>query len=115
LPVVQLQQIPANATVLTQLQEVNTRVDKVRVGIQQMELNPAEAAAAVSLAAAADVVRFQAVPFKTVAVAVDLVSLMRLAYPCLKLLTVKTVLVVKHFLVEQQALSTSLALDSVVE
>jgi hypothetical protein len=112
---VQLQQIPANATVLTQLQEVNTRVDKVRVGIQQMELNPAEAAAAVSSAAAADVVRFQAVPFKTVVVAVDLVSLMRIAYPCLKLLTVKTVLVVKHFLVELQALSTSLALDLVVE
>ena len=37
---------------------------------QQMELNPAAAAVVVTSAAVVDVVRFQAAPYKTVAVAV---------------------------------------------
>jgi hypothetical protein len=45
-------------------------VDKARVEIQQMELNPVVVAVAVTLVVAVDVVRFQADRCKTVAVVV---------------------------------------------
>ena len=84
----QLQRIPALAMGLMQLQEVDTKVDEARVEIQQMELNPAAAAAVVTLAAAADVVRFQAVRYKTVVVVVALVITMQVRLRYLKLLMV---------------------------
>jgi hypothetical protein len=67
LQVVLLQQIQVLAMALMQLQEVDTKVDEAQAETQQMELNRVAAVAAVTLAAAADVARFQADRYKTAA------------------------------------------------
>jgi hypothetical protein len=58
---------------LTQQLEVDTKADEALVEILQMEPNQAAAVVAVTLAAAADVARFQADRYKTVAAVVALV------------------------------------------
>ena len=93
------------------LQAVNIKAVMAQVELQRPELKRAVAVAVDSSAVAVGVVRSQVVPYKTAAVVVDLVTSMPLASPYLKLLTAKMELDVKRFLVEAQALSTSLALD----
>jgi hypothetical protein len=89
-----------------QLQVVNTGVVMAQVELQRLELKLAAAVVVVSSAAAADVVRSQVVPYKTAVAVADLAISTLIALPSLKLLMVKTVLVVKHSQVEAQALST---------
>jgi hypothetical protein len=63
---------------LMQLQEVDTKVDEAQAETQQMELNLVAVVVAVTLAAAADVARFQADRYKTAAAVAALVTSMPL-------------------------------------
>jgi hypothetical protein len=71
------QQTQAPAMTLMQPPEVNIKVGKALVATQRMELKLAAAAVVVTLAAAADVVRFQVALCKTAVAVVALVISMQ--------------------------------------